>query len=149
MTTPSRASSDQPRRSALRTARTSTVTTAQTKPIAAATPELRGSEPLAARFVEVVGERRERTEPVRGDRAEQLDEPERIRLRHSPARRSGTPSRFVACCHRKSSVGRLASAEVARPTAPKSAAMPSRPGRRRASALTTAQMARSERRNAR
>ena len=45
--------------------------------------QLRGSEPLAARFVEAVGQRRERTEPVRGDRAEELDEPERIRLRHS------------------------------------------------------------------
>ena len=83
MTMPRRASSDQPRRSALRTARTRTVTTAHDEADRGREPELGGAEALAAGLVEVIGEGRERAEPVRGDRAQQLDESQRVGLRHA------------------------------------------------------------------
>ena len=109
MTMPSRASSDQPRRSALRTARTSTVDDRAHEADRRGEPELRGREPFPSRLVEMVGERRERTEAVRGHRAQQLDDPERIGLRVAAADGRGRRAGSWRAASGRASVGRLAS----------------------------------------
>ena len=122
-------------RSARRSERTSTVVIAHHQADRADEPELRGAETFAARFVQTVRQRGERTEPVLRHGTQQLDEPERVRLGHARAPGRARRAGSVAWCQRKSSVGRLARNDVASPTAPNSAAISSRPGRRRASAL--------------
>ena len=77
---PRRASNDHPRRSAPRSARTSTATTAHTKPIAAKSPSAEVASPCPPGSESWSATRAERAEAVAGHRAQQLDDSEGIRL---------------------------------------------------------------------